>query len=278
MRFAFVEPMIISKTNSRIKKVRLLRQAKHRGERGEYFIEGIKLLEEALKEEASVREVYYSPQLERSPRGVELLSRAREVLPGAGWEYVSDTVLDSIADTQSHQGILAVLKKPECGWQDFEGRKGLLLLLYELQDPGNLGTILRTGDAGGAAGIVLSTHTVDPYSPKVVRAAMGSLFRIPVLIGQEMEESVHLLRSRGFRVLAAAMDGGQTIWETNFSEPSAVLLGQEGGGLPQKLVSLCNGSFRIPMRAGVDSLNVAITAGLAVYEAMRQRKADTETG
>ncbi len=263
--------MITSPTNTRMKEVRLLRQAKYRRARGEYFIEGIKLMEEALRHSEPVRQVVYSPQLEKVKRGVELLSLVRKNLPQVEWVYISDAVMESIADTQNHQGILAVLKKKEQSWAELWKREGIILLLHELQDPGNLGTILRTADAGGAAGAVLSAGTADPYNPKAVRATMGSIFRLPFLTEQDISECLRILRSRNFRVWAATPQGRQSLWEADFSRPAAVLLGQEGGGLPESLIALCDGSLTIPMKSGMDSLNVAMAAGLIVYEALRQK-------
>jgi RNA methyltransferase, TrmH family len=263
--------MITSKTNSRIREIRLLRQAKYRRERGEYFVEGIKLLAEVLRQSLRVRKIAHSPQLEKSPRGQELLSRAREILSGAEWMYVSDEVMDSMSDAQTHQGVLAVLEKRAASWADLLAREGILLLLHELQDPGNVGAILRAADAGEAAGVILSPGTADPYGPKAVRAGMGSLFRVPLLVDQEVEESIRLLQSRDIWVGAATLRGERSLWEADLCGRCAVLFGNEGGGLPEAPISLCDGTITVPMNPQVDSLNVAITAGLVVYEALRQR-------
>ncbi len=263
--------MITSKTNTRIKEIRLLRQGKHRQSRGEYFVEGIKLLEEVLRQSLSVRRIAYSPRLEKSARGVELLSRARKTLPRAEWLYVGDEVMDSVSDAQSHQGVLTVLEKRENSWADLLARNGIIVLLNGLQDPGNVGTILRTADAGGAAGVVLSPDSADPYSPKAVRAAMGSLFRIPVLIDQGIGESLRILRREKIRIYAAATRGEKSLWDTELSTRGAVLFGGEGGGLPDSLISMCDTTITVPMKPDVDSLNVAIAAGLIIYEALRQK-------
>ena len=265
--------MITSKTNPKIKEIRLLKQARHRQTRGEYFIEGVRLVEEALRQELPVRKFIYSPRLEETRRGVKLLSSARKRFSGAEWHFGSDEVLGSVSDTQSHQGVLAVLKKRESSWEELGKRKGMILVLFELQDPGNLGTIFRVTEAGGAAGLVLSKGTLDPYSPKVLRASMGSFFRLPFLADQDPFESLRILRSKGFRVWATTGHGGTFFWEADFAPQSAVLLGQEGAGLPPALMEEADGLLTIPMWPGVESLNVAMAAGLVVYEAFRRQRA-----
>ena len=264
--------MITSKGNSKVKEIHLLKLAKYRQSRREYFIEGVRLVEEALQMPGLFGQVVYSPRLEKTTRGAELLSLARRKVQDAEWLYVSDDVMARICDTQSHQGILAVLKMKEGRWEEILKREGMILLLHNLQDPGNLGTIFRVAEAGGAAGLILSENTIDAYNPKVVRASTGSLFRVPFLQDQEMGECLKKLRSQGYRIWAATVRGGASFWEIDFSQPSAVLLGQEGAGLPPDLMRSTDGQFTIPMAPGVDSLNVAMAAGLVIYEASRQKR------
>ena len=264
--------MITSKGNTQVKDIRILKQAKYRHARGEYFIEGVRLVEEALREGVPVRKIAYSPRLEKIERGAELLSLVRERIPDAEWLYLSDEVMGTLSDTKSHQGIVAVLKKKEPGAEDLWQREGLILLLYELQDPGNLGAIFRLADAGGAAGLIFSRGTIDPYSPKVVRASMGSLFRVPFLKNQDLPDCLQKLRLRGYQIWATAIRGQPSFWEVDFSRPTAVLFGQEGAGLPEDLLKGADGRFTIPMAPRVDSLNVAMAAGLVIYEAWRQRQ------
>ena len=263
--------MITSPSNPKIKDLRLLKQAKHRQARGEYFIEGVRLAEEAFGSGQAVRRIVFSPRLENTPRGAELLSLARKKYPAAEWFNVSDEILDSLSDTRTHQGILAVLEKREHRWEDLQKREGLILLLCELQDPGNLGTIFRVTEAGKGAGLVLSRGTIDPFNPKAVRASMGSLFRLPFLVDQDPVDSLRAFRSLGCRVWATAAVGGTSLWEVDLTLPAAVLFGQEGAGLPGELLEAADGILTIPMNPEVNSLNVAVSAGLVVYEALRQK-------
>jgi TrmH family RNA methyltransferase len=263
--------MITSRTNPKIKEIRLLKQAKHRENRGEYFIEGIRLVEEALEEAGSVRQVLFSPRLGTTPRGEKLLTAARRKFQGAEWIEVDEEALASVSDTRTPQGILTVLQKRPWTWKDVESRKGPVLCFHELQDPGNLGTIFRVLEAGGGAGLVLTSGSVDPYSPKVLRASAGSFFRLPFLICPSPEAVLRELRNRGFRIWAAAASGASSFWQVDFSRPTALLLGQEGGGLPEEWRTQADGTLTIPMAAEIESLNVATAAGLIVYEAFRQR-------
>jgi TrmH family RNA methyltransferase len=264
--------MITSKSNPAIKEIRLLKQAKYRHARGEYFIEGVRLVEEALQQAVPMRKIAHSPRLEKTERGAELLSATRRKFPNSEWLYVSDEVIGTISDTQSHQGILAVLEKKDRRIEELWQREGMILLLYELQDPGNLGTIFRVADAGGAAGLILSPLTSDPYSPKVVRASMGSLFRVPFLVNQDPAYCLQKLRSRGYQIWATTLRSERSLWAVDFSRPAAVLFGQEGAGLPKGLMAAVDGSFTIPMSPSAESLNVAMAVGLVIYEALRQKK------
>ena len=264
--------MITSKSNPSVKDIRSLKQAKYRHARGEYFIEGVLLVEEALGQAVPVLKIAYSPRLEKTERGAETLSLARKKIPGAEWLYLSDEVMATLCDTQTHQGILAVLKTLERRFEELWQKKEMILFLHELQDPGNLGTIFRLADAGGAGGLILSRGTIDPYSPKVVRASMGNLWRVPFLGDQDLGECLGRLRSRGYRILAAVVRGAPSFWEVDFSRPTAVLFGQEGAGLPEDLMKAADGLFTIPMAPEVDSLNVAMAAGLVIYEAFRREK------
>jgi TrmH family RNA methyltransferase len=263
--------MITSKNNAKVKEIRLLKQGKHRRARSQFLAEGVRLLEEALHQERRIRTILYSPRLEINERGVRLLSSARKKIAAAEWLYVSDEVLGSLGETQNHQGILAVLDQGNWEWDDLWKRKGVILVLCALQDPGNLGSLLRLAEAGGSAGLILGKGCVDPYNSKVVRASMGSLFRIPFLVDQDLGECLHRLRNHGYRIWASAVRGRLSLWEADLSLPCAVLLGQEGTGIPSDLLQAVDDILYIPMAAQADSLNVAMAGGVILYEALRQK-------
>jgi TrmH family RNA methyltransferase len=263
--------MITSKSNPKVKEIRLLHQAKYRHARQEYFVEGIKLILEALHDPQQIIKIVYSPRLEKNVRGAELLSHLRQKVSTAEWLYVSDEVLDKMTDTQTHQGVMAVLKIKKWSWQEILLREGLMLLLYQIQDPGNLGTIFRVAEAGGVAGLVLSSNTVDPFNPKAVRSSMGSIFRLPFLLNQDIEKAINNLQSSGYKTWATSPMAQISFWEVDFSKRTAVIFGQEGGGLPENIIKAAAGSLTIPMKSEVESLNVAMAAGLVIFEALRQK-------
>ncbi|MGB9698057.1 MAG: TrmH family RNA methyltransferase [Thermodesulfobacteriota bacterium] len=263
--------MITSKSNPKVKEIRLLHQAKYRHARQEYFAEGIRLVTEALQNPELIKIIIYSPRLEKNSRGAELLSCLRQKISTAEWVYVSDEVLDKMTDTRTHQGVMAVLKIKKWTWEEILLKEGLILLLHQIQDPGNLGTIFRVAEAGGAAGLVLSSNTVDPFNPKTVRSSMGSIFRLPFLMNQDIEKAVSKLPSWGYQIWATSTTGHTSFWEVDFSKPTAVIFGQEGGGLPENIIKATEGSLTIPMKSEVESLNVAMAAGLVIYEALRQK-------
>lgn len=263
--------MITSKSNPKVKEIRLLHQAKYRHARQEYLAEGVKLTSEALRDPQGIIKIVYSPRLEKNARGAELLSRLRQKTAAAAWLYVSDEVLDKMSDTRSHQGIMVVLKFKKWTWEELLPREGLILLLHQIQDPGNLGTIFRVAEAGGVAGLILSPNTVDPFSLKTVRSSMGSIFRLPFLINQDIGKAVNKLQSCGYKIWATSTTGQISFWEVDFSKPTAVIFGQEGAGLPEHLIKAAEGSLTIPMKPRVESLNVALAAGLIIFEAVRQK-------
>lgn len=263
--------MITSKSNPKVKEIRLLHQAKYRQAYQEYLAEGVKLTCEALRDPKEITKIVYSPHLEKNLRGAELLSQLREKVSGAEWLYVSDEVLDKLSTTQTHQGIMVILKIKKWTWEELFKRRGLILLLYQIQDPGNLGTIFRVAEAGGVAGLVLSSKTVDPFNPKTVRSSMGSIFRLPFLLIQDIEKAITKLHIHHYKIWATSVAGGTCFWEVDFSKPTAVIFGQEGGGLPENIIKAAEGSLTIPLESEVESLNVAMAAGIVIFEALRQK-------
>lgn len=265
--------MITSTANQRVKQiVQWQTKAKARRQDGIFLAEGLKMYEEAPV--GLIREVYLTePLLQR------LICRREqgdiyieEKLKKTGYELVSEEVFTRISDTRSPQGILTVMDQqtyePE---QLLEGEKPLLVLLEDLQDPGNLGTILRTGEGAGITGVIMSRNTVDIYNPKTIRSTMGSIYRVPFLYVESMEETIRLLQKKGIRVYAAHLRGQAYYSSLSFTGGTAFLIGNEGNGLRRETADLADSYLKIPMEGRVESLNAAIAASLLVYEAHRQR-------
>jgi TrmH family RNA methyltransferase len=235
------------------------------------FVEGLRLAEEVLAAHAVVVEAAISSQVFASTRGQDLV-RALEA-SGVRPRLLDDRVLRDLSEVQTSQGIVAIARRPVFVEEDlFRHRPPLLAVLAGLQDPGNLGAVLRTAEASGASGAYLAAGTADPFSWKALRGAMGSAFRLPHLRGLEPEAVLERLRSRGIASIATVAEGGMPFDRVDFGRPVALWLGNEGAGLPAAVVQAAEERVTIPMAARVESLNVAVAAGVLLFEAARQRR------
>ena len=188
-------------------------------------------------------------------------------------EIVSDSVFRQMSDTQTPQGILTVLKTPSYTLEDvLTGASPLVLILENLQDPGNVGTIFRTAEGAGASGILLTKNSVDVTNPKVIRSTMGSIYRMPYVLIENVESLKQELTSRHIRSYAAHLDGKRFYDQENYCGGTAFFIGNEGNGLTTEAASAADCLIRIPMQGQVESLNAAMAAGILMYEAARQRR------
>lgn len=261
--------MITSKTNTKIKQVMQWQsKARERKSAGIFLAEGFKMYEEAPEE--SVREVYVSEAAVEKARSQPAVW---DKLCRTGYEIVAGDIFCRMSDTQAPQGILCVVRRPEYSLnQLLQARKPLLMVLENLQDPGNLGTIVRTGEGAGITGVIMNKGTVDIYNPKTIRATMGSVYRVPFVYEDDLRETVKRLRGCGIRSYAAHLGGEKNYDELSFREGAAFLIGNEGNGLSDELLELADDYLRIPMEGQVESLNASVAAAVLMYEAHRQRK------
>ena len=261
--------MITSHSNAKVRQIiQWQNKAKERRSAGIFLTEGFKMFEEAPGE--SIRQVYLSEDaLARVDRDPEMKRKLRDV----GYEIVAGDIFRRMSDTQTPQGILCVVRRPEYSLEDLLGTEvPLLLALEDLQDPGNLGTIFRTGEAAGVTGVIMSSGTVDLFNPKTIRATMGSVFRVPFLYVESLSGTIEVLRQRGIHTYAAHLEGKTYYDELSFREPAAFLVGNEGKGLTEETAVQAEQYLKIPMEGKVESLNAAIAASLLLYEAHRQRR------
>lgn len=261
--------MITSSSNPKIRQV-VQWQTKSRERRaaGVFLTEGFKMYEEAPVE--AIREVYVSENaLERGGKQSWLNGKLEQT----GYEVVSEEVFAKMSDTRTPQGLLCVVKQPQYRLEQLLNAPApLLVVLENLQDPGNLGTIVRTGEGAGITGVIMSAGTVDIFNPKVIRATMGSIFRVPFLYVENLRETVARLRTGGIRTYAAHLDGKEYYDSFSFREGTAFLIGNEGNGLERETADAADAYVRIPMEGRVESLNAAIATSLLMYEAYRQRR------
>jgi TrmH family RNA methyltransferase len=258
--------MITSTHNPLIQFIRdLIHKSHHRHEQQAFVIEGVRLAEEALLAHIPARLVLLTPELSsRGARVAEGLAAA-----GAEVEQVSDRVMQSLSDTETSQGILAVLPiAPLPVPSDLT----FAMIADAIQDPGNLGTLLRTSVAAGVQAVILAPGTVDPYAPKVLRAGMGAHFQLPMVnldwpgIQQLLKE-----RSQPLHLFLADANQGASCWEVNLRQPLALLVGSEAVGATQAGRQVSDSIVHIPMAGRSESLNAAVAASILIFEAVRQR-------
>ncbi|MBI4441875.1 MAG: RNA methyltransferase [Acidobacteria bacterium] len=250
-----------------LKKVRQMARSGELLCEGEVLLETPKLVEEALASGARISRALVS---QPAPQRVkELVSR---LSPPAKMYEVSPKLMESVSGTESQQGVLALASAPQWSIEDlFRKSPALLVVLAGVQDPGNLGTVLRAAEAFGATGVLLLRGTVSLYNAKVVRATAGALFRMPTLSGLTEAEAVQLLRENRVPLHCCVAREGKQLEESDLSRPVALAFGSEGRGLPQELMT-AGQAVSIPMAGAAESLNVAVAAAVALYEAARQRK------
>lgn len=255
--------MITSTSNRRVRELRALAaRPRERRETGLFLAEGRRLVEEAPED--LLEAVYCSESFAARPEHESLLRRLQP-------ERMADSVFAAVSETQTPQGILAVVRQRHWELSDLTGGGRPLLILESIQDPGNLGTMLRTGEGAGIGGIVANRETVDLYNPKTVRATMGSVYRVPFWVAGELPDALAQIRANGYRIYAAHLQGACDYTETDYTGPCAFLIGNEGNGLTEAAAGLADATIRIPMEGRVESLNAAIAATLLIYEARRQR-------
>jgi len=199
-----------------------------------------------------------------------------EKLKETGCETVSPEVFRKMSDTQTPQGILTVLKRPAFALETLlKVKNPLFVLLEDIQDPGNLGTIVRTGEGAGVTAVIMTNNTVDIYNPKTIRATMGSIYRVPFVYVDSLEEVIRSLHNNEVNVYAAHLDGKDYYDSFSFRSGTAFLIGNEGNGLKKATADQASAYLRIPMEGQVESLNAAIATALLMYEAHRQRSLKT---
>ena len=262
---------VSSRQNSLVKE---LRRAFHDGEPaadGSIAIESVRAIEEAIRSGLRFRAVFFAESAR--PRAARLLpqfSANVEIL------LLPDDVFQGVVATETPQGGAALVRLKVHKLDDLlAAPEPLIVAAAGLQDPGNLGTIIRSAEAFGAAGLLVGGGTVSPYNPKVVRASAGSLFRLPV-VGAEFPAVFPALRDRGLKLLATSSHKGTPVEEADLSGGVVVMIGNEGAGLPKEILRQVDGQISIPHAPGVESLNAGMAASSVLYEASRQRRATDE--
>lgn len=255
--------MITSSRNPKLKLVRaLLGRSKERREAGAFVAEGVRLLEEAVNAGWPVRYVLHDQSL--NERGRALVERLTS--SGVETDAIPTSLMESLSETETPQGILGVVNH---SLVSIPHSLHFILILDQIRDPGNLGTLLRTADAAGVQAVLLPPETTDAFAPKVVRAGMGAHFRLPIhsLTWEEIEQ---VSKSANLQVFLADMDG-RSCWEADLRGPLALIVGGEAEGASERARILANEQISIPMPGGAESLNAAVAGSILIIEVMRQR-------
>ena len=257
--------MITSVNNGQVKNIIQLNQkTKARREQGLLVAEGRKMFGEAPAD--WIEKVYVSETLTSDPALMEQVEKL-------SYDIVADSVFRQMSDTQTPQGILTVLRRPSYTLEDILGGKNpLVMVLEDLQDPGNAGTILRTGEGAGVSGVLLTRTCVDITNPKVIRSTMGSVYRMPFLYVESVVSLTQELKKHNIRTFAAHLKGRNSYDQESYTGGTAFLIGNEGKGLTEEVANSADCLIRIPMCGKVESLNAAMASGILMYEAARQRR------
>jgi TrmH family RNA methyltransferase len=247
---------------------RLVTKRSLRWSEGVCVLEGPDLIEAALASNIEFEGLYVDVASASSDVYASLLRRAHD--KGVRVFALATGVLEKIADAQTPQPLLATVRLPLTALAEV-AVEGLVLVLHDVRDPGNAGTIVRAADAAGASAVIFSGQSVDPFNPKALRASAGSVFHVPVCVSS-LEKALGHFGSGGARILAAVVRGGTSHRNTDFSVPTVVVIGNEATGLDETSVALCDASLSIPMEGSSESLNAAIAASLIAFEALYQRQ------
>lgn len=265
---------ITSSSNSSLKRIRALHQRSVREKEGLFLIEGVKLLNEALEKGVQIQDVVVSESF-----GQEGLARIDDRQAGfGGVAIVSDRLFKDLATTHSPCGVVAVGSQRTCTLEQcLSGADPLLAIGESIQDPGNAGTLIRAALAFGCSGMVFSKGSVDVYSAKVVRAAMGALFSLPVVPAVELKSAIALIKARGLRILALEPTASNSLDCADLSGPLAIVLGNEGHGLSADAHNLADELVTIPINEAAESLNVAVCGAIVLYQCSTKRKRQTKS-
>lgn len=259
--------MITSSSNSQIKNlIALQKKAKSRNSQREFVIEGTKMFEETNSDilvKAYVTQSFYDDKSSINPSYFNTFD----------YEIVADKVLSEAADTTTPQGVLAIVKQPEYQYQDLINREDAnLLLLENVRDPGNMGTIIRTAEGAGVTGIIISKESVDVFNPKVVRSTMGALYRMPFVYVEDFVGCLEEMKSKGICIYASHLAATNYYDEEVYQRKTGIIIGNEANGISEDASSKANRLIKIPMEGKVESLNAAVAASILMYEVYRQKR------
>ena len=258
--------VITSKDNELVKHIRKLKDKKYRDESNEFIIEGTNLIEEAVKEKAKIKKVIIC---ENTTKTYEIPTNIRLEIAKYECIYVSEKIFNLITQVTNPQGIMAIVEKT-AKEDEIDYTQDLIVMLDDIQDPGNLGTILRTIDSIGLKQIIVSKETADAFNPKVVRSTMGAIFRIKIIESENLIDTIKNIKKHHFKLIVTSLQTDNTIYDINYNK-KIIVIGNEGNGVSKEIQDMADEKIKIPMLGKTESLNASVATGIVLYEYVRQK-------
>ena len=262
--------IISSKDNEQIKYIKKLKDKKFRDEKNEYLIEGIKLVKEAIEENATIKMVVICEDCDNN--GTIEQGLLYEIAK-YNCIYVTKKLFNTITDVVNPQGILAVVEKGD-NIERIDYSEEIILALDAIQDPGNLGTILRTADSANLKQIILSADCADPYNPKVVRSTMGAIFRMNIIITDNLAKTLKMIKKHKFEIVATSLATKESVYDLKYNK-KVIIIGNEAKGVSKEIQDLADIKVKIPMLGKTESLNASVAASIMIYEYVRNKVKNT---
>ena len=258
--------VITSKENETIKNIKKLKDKKFRDEAGLYIIEGIKMIEEAIEEKASIKKILICEECLTTG---DLEQKILYEIAKYDCIYVNTKVYNFLTDVVAPQGIMAVVEKPSKD-TEIDYSEDIILALDGIQDPGNLGTILRTADSVDLKQIIVTKNTADSYNPKVVRSTMGAILRIKIIETEDLAKTLKEAKKNKFKIVATSLDTNESIYDISYNK-KVIVIGNEANGVSKEIQELADNRVKIPMLGKTESLNASVATGIMLYEYVRQK-------
>ena len=258
--------IITSKDNEMIKNIRKLKEKKFRDLQKEYVVEGIKMIREAIRENAVIQLIVVC---EENIKDGEIDQKLLYEIAKYECLYVSKKVFDFITDVQNPQGILAVIQKQNAE-ENIDYQQDVIVVLDGIQDPGNLGTILRTIDSVGLNQVILSKETADAYNPKVVRSTMGAIFRVNIIESNRLIDILKNLKKHKYKIMATSLETQNSIYEVDYHK-KVLVIGNEANGVSKEILDYADEKIKIPMLGKTESLNASVATAIILYEYVRKK-------
>lgn len=258
--------VISSKDNELIKHIKKLKDKKYRDESNEYIIEGVKLIEEAVNEKANIKKIIVC---EDTTNTYEIPTHIRLEIAKYDCIYVTEKIFNSITQVTNPQGIMAVIEK-DIKNKEIDYNQDIIVILDDVQDPGNLGTILRTVDSIGLNQIIVSKDTVDCFNSKVVRSTMGAIFRVRVIESENLIETIKTIKKHHFKLMVTSLQTENSIYDIEFDK-KIIVIGNESNGVSKEIQEIADQKAKIPMLGKTESLNASVATGIVLYEYVRQK-------